>query len=167
MVKTNWRRGWIPRKENNGTRIGSTAGQPREGGAGLDNDIVDTNEKYINYINSNTKVVHTVDELSVSDTGMIGHYLTLDSPFDNKQLAITRHLIISKIVSNLTLYYLFKYWVPPYILGHSKSLPQNFISTLEPSFQTKKIRIKSYSFSSLSTGFAYLATLTRDFQRYQ
>ena len=58
------------------------------GGAELDNDIVNNNENYINYINYNPKLVHTVDELAVADTGTAGHYLTLDSPCNNKKLAI-------------------------------------------------------------------------------
>ena len=58
------------------------------GGAVLDNGIVNTNENYINYIKSNPKVVQTVDELSVTDTGTTGHYLTLEFPRYNKQLAI-------------------------------------------------------------------------------
>ena len=40
-----------------------------EGAAGLDNDIVNININYINYINYNTKLVQTVDELAVTDTG--------------------------------------------------------------------------------------------------
>ena len=46
------------------------------------------NENYIHYIQSNTKLVQTVDELSVADTGTTGHYMTLDSTCDNKQQAI-------------------------------------------------------------------------------
>ena len=63
--------------------------QPSEGWRYLYNDIVNTNENYINYIKSNTKLVQTVNELSVADTGTTGQYLTLDSPCDNKQLAIS------------------------------------------------------------------------------
>ena len=88
MVTKNWRRGWTPREENHGTRIGSASGQQSEGGAELDNDIVNNNENYINYINYNPKLVHTVDELAVADTGTAGHYLTLDLPCDNKKLGI-------------------------------------------------------------------------------
>ena len=55
---------------------------------GLDKDIVNINENYINYIQSNPKLVQTVDELAVSDMGTTGHYLTLDSPCGNKQLTI-------------------------------------------------------------------------------
>ena len=47
-------------------------------GAGLDNDVVDIDENYVNYINSNPKLVHKVDELAVEYTGTTGHYLTLD-----------------------------------------------------------------------------------------
>ena len=46
------------------------------------------NENYINYIQSNPKLLKTVDELAVSDTGTTGNYLTLYSPCENKQLAI-------------------------------------------------------------------------------
>ena len=82
---TNWRRNWIPGEESNGTRIGSTADQLDEGGAGLYSDIVDINENYIHNINSNPKLVEVtdVDELAVADTGVTEHYLTLDSPYDN------------------------------------------------------------------------------------
>ena len=45
-------------------------GGPTElGGAGLDKDIVNINVNYMNYIQSNTKLVQTVDDLSVEDTG--------------------------------------------------------------------------------------------------
>ena len=54
----------------------------------LDKDIDNINENYIHYIQYNPKLVQTVDELAVEDTGTTGHYLTLDSPCDNKQLAI-------------------------------------------------------------------------------
>ena len=46
-------------------------------GAGLDSYIVDINENYINYTNSNPKLVNKVDELAVIDTGMTGRYLNL------------------------------------------------------------------------------------------
>ena len=88
MDTTNWRHGLTPREERYGTRILSTAGQPSEGGAILDNNIVDINENYINYINSNPNIVHKLDELVVVDTGTTGHYLTPDSPCNNKQLAV-------------------------------------------------------------------------------
>ena len=44
------------------------------------------NEIYMNYIQSNPKLVQTVDELAVEDTGTTGHYPTLEFPCDNKQL---------------------------------------------------------------------------------
>ena len=47
--------------------------------------MADINENYINYIQSNPKLVLTKDELAVVDTGTTGHYLTLDLPFSNKQ----------------------------------------------------------------------------------
>ena len=88
LIETkNWQRGWIRKKENYGKRIGSTADQMSEGGrAGLDSNIVYTNENYINHINYNPKIVKEtdVDELAVADTGTTGYYLTLDSPCDNK-----------------------------------------------------------------------------------
>ena len=46
------------------------------------------NENYINYIQYNPKLVQTVDNLTVVDTGTAGHYMTLDSPCDNKQQAV-------------------------------------------------------------------------------
>ena len=46
------------------------------------------NENYINYIQYNPKLVQTVDGLAVADMGTTGHYLTLDLPHDNKQLAV-------------------------------------------------------------------------------
>ena len=42
----------------------------------------------INYIQSNPNFVQTVYDLSVADTGATGHYLTLDSPLENKQKAV-------------------------------------------------------------------------------
>ena len=57
-------------------------------GAVLDKDIVNINENFINYIQSNPKLLKTVDDLSVADTGTTGHYLTLDSLCDNKQQAV-------------------------------------------------------------------------------
>ena len=42
------------------------------------------NDNYINYIQYNTKIVQTVNELAVADTGTTGHYLTLDSPCDKR-----------------------------------------------------------------------------------
>ena len=64
-------------------------GGPTElGGAGLDKDIVNINEDYINYIQSNPKILQAMDNLAVADTGTTGNYLTLDSPCDNKQQAV-------------------------------------------------------------------------------
>ena len=51
------------------------------------------NENYINYINSNPKLVQTVDGLALVDTGSTGHYLNLNSPCNNKQLAVNPLLI--------------------------------------------------------------------------
>ena len=48
-------------------------------------DIVNINENYISYIQFNPKLVQTVDDLAVEDTGTTGHYLTLDSPCDKKK----------------------------------------------------------------------------------
>ena len=59
------------------------ADQASEEGTGLDSDIDDINENYINYINSNPNIVHKLDELVVVDTGTTGHYLTPDSPCNN------------------------------------------------------------------------------------
>ena len=46
------------------------------------------NENYMNYIQSNPKLVQTVDNIAVADMGTIGHYLTLESPSDNKKQAL-------------------------------------------------------------------------------
>ena len=46
------------------------------------------NENYINYIQSNPKLVQTVDDLAVADTRTTGNYLNLDSPCDNIQQAV-------------------------------------------------------------------------------
>ena len=46
------------------------------------------NENYINYIHSNPNLLQTVDELAVTDMGTTGHYITLDLPCDNIQLAV-------------------------------------------------------------------------------
>ena len=58
-------------------------GPTKREGARLDKDIVNIDENYIKYILFNPKRVRTVDELEVTDTGTSGHYLTLDSPFNN------------------------------------------------------------------------------------
>ena len=50
--------------------------------------MVNINENYINYIQSNPKLVLPMDDLTVADTGTTGHYLTLDSPCSNKQKAV-------------------------------------------------------------------------------
>ena len=50
--------------------------------------MVNINENYISYIQSNPKLVLPMDDLAVTDTGMMGHYLTLDLPCNNKQQAI-------------------------------------------------------------------------------
>ena len=42
----------------------------------------------MNYIQYNPKLLQTVDDLAVSDTGTTVHYLTLDLPCDNKKQAI-------------------------------------------------------------------------------
>ena len=57
---------------------------------GLDINIVDINENYINYINSNSNLVKEtdVDELAVEDTRTTRHYTTLDSPYNNNKLAV-------------------------------------------------------------------------------
>ena len=55
---------------------------------GLDKDMVNINENYNNYIQYNLKLVRPMDDLSVADTVMMGHYLTLDSPCNNKQQAV-------------------------------------------------------------------------------
>ena len=53
-------------------------------GVQLDKDVVNNIENYINYIHSYPKLVQTVDEISVADTGMTGHYLTLEFPCEKK-----------------------------------------------------------------------------------
>ena len=47
------------------------------GGARLDKDIVNINENYINYIQSNPKLLLSVEDLELAFTGTTGHYLTL------------------------------------------------------------------------------------------
>ena len=64
-------------------------GRPTEsGGVGLDKDIVNISENYINYIQSNPKLLQIMDNLEVADMGTTGHYLIIDSPYDNKQQAV-------------------------------------------------------------------------------
>ena len=41
--------------------------------------MVNINENYINYIPPNPKLVLSMDNQAVADTGMTRHYLTLDS----------------------------------------------------------------------------------------
>ena len=53
--------------------------------------MVNINENYINYIQSNRKLVLPMDDLEVADTGMMVNYVTLDSPCSNKQKSI--HLL--------------------------------------------------------------------------
>ena len=60
-------------------------GPTKWGEAGLDKNIVDSNENYINYIQSNPKLIEPMDGLAVTDTRMMGNYLTLDSPCNNKK----------------------------------------------------------------------------------
>ena len=91
-------------------------GGPNEwGGAGLDKDIVNINENYINYIQSNPTLVKTVDELAVADTGTTGHYLTLDSPYNNKQVAINPlpiHMPNREIITSTHTVFLSKQYLP-------------------------------------------------------
>ena len=61
------------------------SGPTESGGAGLDKDIVNINENYINYIQYNPKLVQTMDELTVAYIGTTGDDLTLNLPCDNKQ----------------------------------------------------------------------------------
>ena len=55
---------------------------------GLDKNIVNINEIFINYIQSNPKLVQRMDNLVVADTGTTGHYLNLESPCNNKEQAV-------------------------------------------------------------------------------
>ena len=57
-------------------------------GAGLDKDLFNMNENYINYIQSNPKLVLSVEDTSVADTGTTENCLTLNSPCTNKRKAI-------------------------------------------------------------------------------
>ena len=50
--------------------------------------MVNINENYMHYIQSNPKLVRPMDDLALADTRTMGHYLTLDSPFNNKQQAL-------------------------------------------------------------------------------
>ena len=49
------------------------------------------NENYIHYIQYYSKLLQTIDNLAVADTGTAGHYLTLDLTCNNKQQAV--HMI--------------------------------------------------------------------------
>ena len=71
-----WNKEWI------------NSGPTKLGGELFYKDIVNMNENYINYIQYNPKIIQTVDDLAVADTGTTGHYLTLDSPCENKQQAV-------------------------------------------------------------------------------
>ena len=71
-----WNREWINR------------GPTEWGGARLDKDIRHINKNYINYIQSNPKLVLTMDDLAVADMGTTGHYLNLDLPWSNKQKSV-------------------------------------------------------------------------------
>ena len=55
---------------------------------GLDKDIVNISENYINYIQSKPKLVLSVEDLAVADTGTTGHYPTLNLPLSKKIKAI-------------------------------------------------------------------------------
>ena len=46
------------------------------------------NENYIDYIQYNPKIVQTVNDLAVEDTGTTVNYLSLDLTCNNKQHAI-------------------------------------------------------------------------------
>ena len=46
------------------------------------------NENYINYIQSNTKLVRQMDDIAVADTGTTGNYQTLESPCNSKHQAV-------------------------------------------------------------------------------
>ena len=50
--------------------------------------MVNINENYINYIQSNPKLVLPMDDLAVAETGTTGHYPTLYLPYSNKQQAV-------------------------------------------------------------------------------
>ena len=63
-------------------------GHNESGGARLHKDIVNINENYIHYIQSNPKLVRNVDEIAVAYTGTTGHYLALDLLCYNKQLDV-------------------------------------------------------------------------------
>ena len=55
---------------------------------GVDKDIVNINENSINYIQSNPKLLLSVEDLAVADTGTTGHCLTLNTSCINKRKAV-------------------------------------------------------------------------------
>ena len=69
-----WNKGWI------------NGGPTEWGGAGLDKYIVNINKNYINYIQSNPKIVQPMDDLVVADTGTTRHYrlLTRHATINNR-----------------------------------------------------------------------------------
>ena len=73
---------------NNCNKEWINGGPTERGGVGLDKDMVNINENFIDYIQSNPKLVLPMDDLTVADMGTTGHYLTLDSPCSNKQKAV-------------------------------------------------------------------------------
>ena len=50
--------------------------------------MVNSNENYIHYIQSNTELVLPMDDLALAYMVTAGHYLNLDSPCSNKQQAV-------------------------------------------------------------------------------
>ena len=50
--------------------------------------MVNINENYLNYIQSNPKLVVSVEDLAVTDTVTTGYYLTLNLPCTNKRKAV-------------------------------------------------------------------------------
>ena len=50
--------------------------------------MVNIYKNYMNYIQSNPKIVLPIDDLEVAETGTTEHYLTLDLPCSNKQKAV-------------------------------------------------------------------------------
>ena len=61
MGETTWNKEW------------TNGGPTQLGEAGLYKDIVNINENYINYIQSNPKLVLSVEDLAVADRGTTGH----------------------------------------------------------------------------------------------
>ena len=60
------------------------------GGAVLNSDIAYINENYINCINYNPKLVKETDvgKCTVTDTVTTGHYMTLDSSYNNSKIVV-------------------------------------------------------------------------------